>query len=308
MDPQTQTEQAPQASVEDRIASMFGPPVKAAPKEAQEAPQTEEEPTATAEAAGEEPVDATPVEETFEMEVDGEKFTLPKKLEKGFLQEKDYTQKSQTLAEQRRSLEMIQRQQRIASMNADFEKETATEAQQLKALKWALDQPIEWAALNTEQKLERSLQLQEWERNRVKLESSIEDKRKDWGSKQAAEISKLRAESLETIKKRIPGWSETTAKELRDFGLAQGMTDEELNSIIDPRHVQILWQAQQYEKLKGAATRTVQSAKAVKTTPSNPMPQQVKDKLAFRKEVSKHAQGSQTQQALVKDRIARIFG
>jgi hypothetical protein len=38
------------------------------------------------------------------------------------------------------------------------------------------------------------------------------------------------------------------------------------------------------------------------------MPQQVKDKLAFRKEVAKHAPGSAAHQAAVKDRIAKIFG
>jgi hypothetical protein len=86
------------------------------------------------------------------------------------------------------------------------------------------------------------------------------------------------------------------------------MTEEELNSILDPRHVSILWKAQQYEKLKAQATPAANAAKNLRTTPTNPMPQHVKDKLAFRKEVSKHALGSVPQQRLVKDRIAKLFG
>src|SRR6185312_13074674 len=111
METQTQTEQAPAASVEDRIANIFGaePPKKqAVPQQApvQEEPAQTEEPQAASEEQPSEEESAAPAEETFELEIDGEKFVLPKKLEKGFMQERDYTQKSQTLADQRRQIEL----------------------------------------------------------------------------------------------------------------------------------------------------------------------------------------------------------
>lgn len=303
MDPQNPVEQAPAASVTDRIASIFGEaPQSDAPVEAPaETPAQEPE-------AASEPEAAAPVEETFELEIDGEKFTLPKKLEKGFLQEKDYTQKSQTLAEQRRSLELAQHQQRIANMAQDFQKEVAPDVQQLQMIDWALSQKIDYDGMTTDQVIRKRLELDSWKDEKARLEKSIEGKKSEWGTKQSQEIAKLRDESLQTIKKRIPAWNDSSAKELREFGLKHGMTDTELNSILDPRHVEILWKAQQYEKLKANAQPAAAAAKNLKTTPTNPMPQQVKDKLAFRKEVSKHAPHSQQAQALVKDRIAKLFG
>jgi hypothetical protein len=299
MDPETPIEQAPEASVEDRIGALFGD----AP--AADAPDS---PAQDTEAASDTAQAEPPAPETFELEVDGEKFVLPKKLEKGFLQEKDYTQKSQTLAEQRRSLEMAQRQQRIAAMSTDFQKEVASDVQQMSMIDWALSQKIDWNSMSTDEAFRKKLEIDSLKDEKSRLEKQIEGKKSEWGNKQAQEIAKLRAESLDTIKKRIPGWTDTSAKELRDYGLSEGMTEEELNSILDPRHVSILWKAQQYEKLKAQATPAANAAKNVKTTPTNPMPQHVKDKLAFRKEVSKHALGSTQQQRLVKDRIAKLFG
>jgi hypothetical protein len=299
MDPETPIEQAPEASVEDRIGALFGD----AP--AADAPDS---PAQDTEAASDTAQAEPPAPETFELEVDGEKFVLPKKLEKGFLQEKDYTQKSQTLAEQRRSLEMAQRQQRIAAMSTDFQKEVASDVQQMSMIDWALNQRVDWNSMSTDEAFRKKLELDSLKDEKARLEKQIDGKKSEWGNKQAQEIAKLRAESLETIKKRIPGWTDTSAKELREYGLSEGMTEEELNSILDPRHVSILWKAQQYEKLKAQATPAANAAKNLKTTPTNPMPQHVKDKLAFRKEVSKHAPGSTQQQRLVKDRIAKLFG
>lgn len=301
MDPETPVEQAPEASVEDRIGALFGD----APAAEEPAPDASAQPP---EAASEEVVTDPPAPETFELEVDGEKFVLPKKLEKGFLQEKDYTQKSQTLAEQRRSLEMAQRQQRIAAMSTDFHKEVAPDLQQLQMIDWAVSQKIDWNSMSTDEAFRKKLEIDSLKDEKSRLEKQIEGKKSEWGNKQAQEIAKLRTESLETIKKRLPGWTDTSAKELRQFGLSEGMTEEELNSILDPRHVSILWKAQQYEKLKANATPVAAAAKNLKTTPTNPMPQHVKDKLAFRKEIGKHAQGSAQQQQVVRDRIAKIFG
>src|SRR5690349_14326658 len=111
MDTQTPTEQAPAPSVQDRIANIFGDQPSEAP--------AQDEPTQTEEtqAASETPGAPAPADETFEVEIDGEKFQLPKKLEKAVMQERDYTQKSQAVAEQRRQIELQQHQQRVAALS-----------------------------------------------------------------------------------------------------------------------------------------------------------------------------------------------
>ena len=308
MDTQTQTEQAPAASVEDRIASIFGGGPAQEPEQAQNEPSQPEASESADEPTPEGAEAASPEPETFELEVDGEKFTLPKKLEKGFLQEKDYTQKSQSLAEQRRALDVQLHQQRIAQYGEQFRKDTEQEHQQLQLLDWALSQPINWQSMTTDDAFKKKIEIDDLREQKTKLEKAIETKRSEWGRKQQEELSNLRSSSLEAIAKRIPGFNEATQKAIREHAISEGYSDTELNSIMDPRHVTTLWKAQQYDLLKAKAQPAVAAAKSVKTTPTNPMPQHVKDKLAFRKEVGKHAPGSLQQQKLVKDRIAKIFG
>lgn len=289
------------SATEDRIASIFGGGD----------PEPAVEP---AEAASEQPEEAAaPAEETFELEIDGEKFTLPKKLEKGFLQEKDYTQKAQSLAEQRRALDVQLHQQRIAQFGEQFRKDTAQEQQQLQLLDWALSQPINWQSMTTDDAFRKKIELDDLKDQKSKLEKAIEDKRAEWGRKQQEEISRLRSSSLEAISKRIPGFSDATAKAIREHAISEGYTETELNSILDPRHVTTLWKAQQYDLLKSKATPAVTQAKAVKTTPSNPMPQKVREDLNFRKVTQKasadksFAQSREFKGAL-EERIARKFG
>lgn len=323
METQTPTEQAPQASVQDRIGSIFeraiGGDKPAAPKQAkspvpqQEAPPeteaqapeaaSEEEPVAADEAAE----GSAPAEETFELEIEGERYVLPKKLEKGFLQEKDYTQKSQTLAEQRKNAELVLEQARVARLNEQFAAETTQEQEQLRALDWALQQPVDWNSMTTDEAFRRKLQLDQWKEEKSRIEKGLGEKRQQFGHKVQQEFQRLRQQSIEQITKRIPGWNEATAKAVREHALSTGLTEAEVNSIIDPRHVEILWQAQQYNQLKANARKTVVDAKTLKTTPSNPMPQHVKEKLNYRKQLQKAPMHSPERRHVVEDRVAAIF-
>jgi hypothetical protein len=296
------TENAPeqpeqQDSVEDRIANILGSDTETEEPEAAASEETEE---------GTQP----PAEETFELEMDGEKFVLPKKLEKGFMQEKDYTQKSQTLAEQRRTLDLVHEQARVAQMQQQFQGEIAGELSQLQMLDAVIKQTqsIDWASMSTDELLRKRLDLDALKDQRQTLLESLEGKRTEWTQKQQGEFAKIKAQSLDAIKKRIPGWSESLAKSIREHALNDGYTEAELSSIVDPRHAVTLWKAHQFDQLQAKAQKTVQDVKGVKTTPSNQMPQQVKDKLNYRKAIAKVPRGTQDHQRIVQDRIAKIFG
>jgi hypothetical protein len=309
MDQQTPSEQGSTPSLADRIASKFGGAPDAEP--AQEAPppaEAQPEPQAASET---ETPDGSPppVDETFELEIDGEKFQLPKKLEKAVLQERDYTQKSQTLAEQRRTLELQLHQQRIAQMSQQFTQEASQQQQELQMLEAVIKQAqsTDWSALGTDDLIRRRLDLDNLRQRKADIEQALEGKRREWGEKQQAEITKLRAQSLEAISKRIPNWSDATAKAIREHALREGYTETELNSILDPRHVTTMWKAQQYDALKAKATPAPTTAKTVKTTPTNPMPQRVKEHLAFRKTLQKAPPGSPERKRAIEARAASIF-
>ena len=307
MEPQEQTEQsAPQNSVEDRIASLFGGTDNDQPNREPET-ASEAAPDDTDAAPAEE---AAPVEETFEVEVDGEKFALPKKLEKAVMQERDYTQKAQQVADQRRLVEHQIAQAKVWQAEREFAQTIATEQSTLSQLDAALKQyaDLKWSEMTTDEIVRYRMQMDSLKEQRATIEKQIDGKKAEFSQARQQHVSQLIKQGQEYLQKAIPGWNETVAKEVVSYAVKDGYSQEEISSIIDPRNVMTLYKAMQYDKLQSKAKPAVAQAKAIKTTPSNPMSQETKDLLNYRKAIAKHAPGSQQRQAIVKDRIAKMFG
>jgi hypothetical protein len=307
------TDQAPTPSVEERAANLlFGkqPPPKAPPRNAApeedgddvQAPNpelTEESP----EAATETPTD----EELFEFEADGVKYALPKQLERHVQNMRDYTQKSQTVAEQRRAFEVLNEQARVFNMGREFEASVATEFQQLAAYDSVLSQKVDWSQLSDTDAMRTQLQRSQWKDEREAIARQLQMKRQQFDQEYSKAVDGLKAKAKETVTKKIPNWSDSTWTEIKSHAATDGYTDSELDSITDPRHQITLWKAQQFDLLKAKATKVTADVKTVKTSPSNPMPQHVKEKLAFTKRLAATAPNSLERKATVEARVGAMF-
>ena len=313
MNEQVTMEQAPTPSIEERAAAAFGnfmgfekkPEPNEAPAQEPEAELLKNESEAT-------PSEETQqtAEEVFEFEHEGTKYALPKALERAVQNMRDYTQKTQSVAEQRKTFETLAEQSRIANMQAEFNKEISQELQQLQAFDAVLSQQsqVDWSSMTTEEMLKRKLQIDQWKEQRDAIRSGLESKYREWTGKRDEAIKALRAKANETAASRIPGWNEATQKAVREHALSEGYTEVELEQAgLDPRHWVTLWKASQFDQLKAKAAKTVTDVKSVKTTPSNPMPQAVKDKLAFNKQLQKTAPNSSERKKLVENRIGAMF-
>src|SRR5688572_2818611 len=155
-----------QASVEARAAELlFGkpkqlqqPPKPQAPPAApaaQEMPEAEAESTEQAEQTDESnaPPVAETVEELFELEVDGETYALPKKLEKAVMASRDYTQQKQKVSDRERQYEVLHEQAKIANFRQAFETDNADSLQKLRAYDAVLAQPVDWSTMSTDEAL-----------------------------------------------------------------------------------------------------------------------------------------------------------
>lgn len=316
-------EQAPTPSVEDRLNAILTgqgkPTVKSAQPPAQqtqeeqetEAPTPEQTDTGD-EAAGDEVKDhVATAEDVFELEVDGEKYALPKKLEKALMNERDYTQKSQKNSEMRKQLEHLHETTRVQTLQREFENSIAPDLQQLRAYDDVLKDArnLDWANMPSDELMRRRAQLDQWKGQRDEIAQQLQVKYQQWSGEQQKAIEGLRSKASELAAQFIPNWSDNTKKAVRDHAISDGYTETELSTAeLDPRHWKTLWKAQQFDLLKSKASKTVADVKQVKTTPSNPMPKEVKEKLAYRKEIQKHKPGSREQQQLVQQRIGKIFG
>jgi hypothetical protein len=299
-------------SIEDRAAAaLFGAPARKpqAPEPIPEAPEPQAEAPndeQTPEAASEE-TQAPQTPETFEFELEGEKFALPKKLEKALMHERDYTQKSQELAQHRKQVEYIQQQARIANFRAEFEKEAADDLQQLSAYDSVLRQPLKLEGMSESDATKTFLQRAQWKEEREVIAARLRDKQQQWIQKTDNALKELQSKAEEAVRQRVPNWNADTWKTVSEHAKNDGYSDVELSSINDPRHKLTLWKAQQFDALKAKASKTVVDAKTVKTTPTNPMPQHVKEQLNFRKQLAKTAPNSFERNKAVEDRVASMF-
>jgi hypothetical protein len=302
--------QAP--SVEERAAAaLFGsspPPKKPVLPPAPEGNEPDVAPDDQSQEQAEATTEETPpAEEFFEFEQDGQSWQVPKALEKALMHNRDYTQKTQALADKERSFEAANAQIRAYNMRQQFDASVAQEMQQLAAYDSVLNQRVDWSQLSNDQALQATLQRNQWKDEREALARTLSAKHQQFMEQFDKAMTEAKAKGQEAVAKRIPNWSENLWKEIRSHAINDGYSDSELSSITDPRHQVTLWKAQQYDLLKSKATKTVADIKSVKTTPSNPMPQSVKDKLAFNRAIKGTALGSPEQKRLVEARAGSIF-
>jgi hypothetical protein len=280
-------------------------PPKSAPSE-QPPDQVPEQPEATSET----PEGESTVPAFEEVEYEGKTYQVPPELKEAVIRQSDYTKKTQELSEQRQLVEHQQAQMRLAAMQQQFEQSVSTERQQLSMLDYLIGErsKANWAQMSTDELMRSRLEIDQLKEQKAGIEAEIGKKQEQHFAQLQEQVKAAQAKANELLKQRIPQWSEATKNEVRDWALANGFTKEEVSSIHDPRHAEVLWKASQYDKARKSAQPAVAAAKAAKVSGSNPMPAEVREKLNFRKAVAKTEGNAQERRAVVEQRITSIFG
>jgi len=249
--------------------------------------------------------------EDVEIEYEGERFKIPKTLEKAFLQQKDYTQKTQELANERRTIEHLQARAKAAQLEETFKQSVSEEMQRIQVLDSYMQQAkgVNWSEMSTDQLIKFRMELDQVRDQREELQKAVDAKRKAHEDEIGRAVAELREKALDVVKKSIQSFSVDSVKEV---GKKQGFTEHELESILlDPRSVSVLWKAAEYDRLQASKQKAVETAKtappASKPGPANPMPQAVKDKLKYNKAI-KAARTPQQKAKLIEERLAASFG
>ena len=172
----------------------------------------------------------------------------------------DYTKKTQEVAEQRKALEdyaqTIQVQEQQLKAQVELQQALFGELAQITAIDQQLAdfQAIDWNQLSENdfveaQKLfftQNKLQTQ-----RSQLVQQLEAKQQQLTQAQQKSLNERIAKGKEILSKEIPNWSPDTSKAIISAGKEYyGFSDDEMSSVIDPRHVKVLHDAMQWRKLQ----------------------------------------------------------
>lgn len=266
MSDQVQSEQSPQSRLEafldGDVQNDIPVNLDAEEEEVIEDENTETE-TEVEETTDEEAVDEDSEEEQsyLTLKINGEDIDKPLDEVISLAQQgADYTKKTQEVAEQRKALEeyaqTIQVQEQQLRAQAELQQALFGELAQITAIDQQLAdfQAIDWNQLSENdfveaQKLfftQNKLQTQ-----RSQLVQQLEAKQQQLTQAQQKSLNERIAKGKEVLAKEIPNWSPDTSKAIISAGKEYyGFSDEEMSSVIDPRHVKVLHDAMQWRKLQ----------------------------------------------------------
>jgi len=254
--------------------------------------------------------------EAVEIEFEGTLYEVPIALQDAFLKNADYTQKTQDVSTKAKEVEVLQGAVQLQkdqydfaqSIQGDVLKAQQLEDQALQTHKYLKDNVDELSAVDIT-KLQMAIDESRSERD--KIVSGLQGKQQDFQQAQQQANTELLKQGTEVLRQRISSWGEESQKQVRTYALEIGFTDNEIQSVVDPRQVEVLWKASQYDALqqgKAAAVQKVVSAPSIKDVARNPMPEDVKAKLNLRKTLKNPKLTSKTKARAIQKEMGNRFG
>ena len=175
----------------------------------------------------------------------------------GYSRQADYTRKSQVLAEQRKKMEeelaaTQQERQHYLSQLEQFNTQADSKLEEFKS--------VDWTKLKEEDPMEYALKRDQY-RELQENKRLVAEEQQQLAQKQQAELQSKWNEELqrqqEVMAQRLPEWNDPDKgpklkQDIKSFALTKGFTEQEVDSLIDARSVDVLHKAMMYESLLAA--------------------------------------------------------
>jgi hypothetical protein len=241
----------------------------------------------------------------FKVKVDNEEIEVTlEELQQGYSRTKDYTKKTQALAETRKAVEAEKARIEEAKQLRD------TYAQRLEVIEQMLNQPADnenLAELKESDPIGYAIKVAERSEREKQLQAVQAEKQRIAQQQQAEQQEQLKAhlaQEAQKLKEWIPEFkdevkADIARKEIKAYAKSIGFTDQELANVYDARAVQTLYKAMQYEKLmKGKSVATKKVSEAPKTLRSGAaQPQGTSEQEAVKKQFQKLKQSGNKRDA-----------
>jgi len=194
----------------------------------------------------------------FTVKIDGKDTQVTEdELLSGYSRQADYTRKSQVLAEQRKKIEeelaaTQQERQQYQSQLEQFNTQADSKLEEFKS--------VDWTKLKEEDPMEYALKRDQY-RELQENKRLVAEEQQQLAQKQQAEMQSKWNEELqrqqEVMAQRLPEWNDPEKgpklkQDIKSFALNKGFTEQEVDSLIDARSVDVLHKAMMYENLLAA--------------------------------------------------------
>jgi hypothetical protein len=204
-------------------------------------------------------LDEQPADDGEEIDYEGEKFKVPKVLKEAFMRQQDYTQKTQSVAEQRKAVEAQAAEiQQRAAMQQQFIAEYA----EVHSLDSQLQQyaQVNWTELidaDPVQAMKLDRQMRELQQRREQVVSSVTQKQQQHQLQMQQETAKRMQDGKAVLEREIKGWAPGNELDnsLSEYANANGVQNIGPAIADNPKVAVFLHKAWQFDQLmKKAAT------------------------------------------------------
>ena len=232
---------------------------KVAPEKTEEAETEEEveddaeqeEGDETEEDSDEEQTEAVSDTETVEFE--GKEYNVPQELKDALLRNKDYTIKTQEVAEQRKELEADRDRFQEALQLQTAHTQTYTELgvidqqlAQFNEIDWE-----QWRQTDPNATQQAQITLNQLREQRTQTVDKLNSLQAETQQKHQAEMAREAEQNRAKVEKSVPNWNQDTEKAVFDYGIKRGLTENQLaNTNYDPVLIGILNDARLFDELK----------------------------------------------------------
>jgi hypothetical protein len=231
---------------------------------------------------------AAQLDDSEEIEYEGNKYKVPKALAPAVMRQKDYTQKTQEAAAIRREAEARYQQ---AQEFAQAVQQDLNEHAQLHAIRQQVEQykNVNWQQLEAEDPLGAQNHFRRYTMLKDaagEVERAIQAKHHDRTSKAAAEQAKQREQARATLAREIPNFSPKLESDLVAYASKHGVPAENAKAAMDgdPVSIKLLHKAFLYDQLVEKQRAAKQAPPAEPVRPINgrgAVPQGLSDSLSI---------------------------
>ena len=189
------------------------------------------------------PVEHIPADDFEDVDFEGKKYSVPKELKSALMKNADYTQKTQKLADDRRSLEQ---QQQFYQQKQEFDRQNIADIGKLQTLSAQCEDynKVDWQKAISEDPQNAQahwMQYQQLEKQRSDLQKSLDGRFQQFNVNQQQEIAKRVESEIAVLKRDIPGfnadkWGQLAQHAIDTFGFSR----EEIGQVVDSRLVKVL--------------------------------------------------------------------
>ena len=227
-------------------------------EESEEEEEAEEEAEEESEDADERGLEG---EDLYAVTVNGEEHAVTlDELVKGYSRQSDYTRKTQELSEQRREAEALQNR-----WNAEIQQIQTERQQYVSALQNVVENSlssldsfatVDWETLKNENPLEYITKRDEFRDAQDKVRDAQfrqQQAQQEYNAESSRNHQRTLQEETGKLIEVLPEWGEQDSraklgKEIKEYALSQGFTQEEIASLIDHRSLLTIYKAMKFDR------------------------------------------------------------